>query len=72
MPSKKRRACISLGIRFHMSGIDFSSVIIRALRSFGQPSNVGPARARRRTNLENRAKCGELVEKRSQVSALRH
>tara|TARA_R100000687_G_scaffold83262_1_gene85358 strand:- start:385 stop:516 length:132 start_codon:yes stop_codon:yes gene_type:complete len=39
--SRKRRACISLGILFQMSGIDFSSVIINALRSFRQASNVG-------------------------------
>tara|TARA_R110002073_G_scaffold219268_1_gene379590 strand:+ start:398 stop:820 length:423 start_codon:yes stop_codon:yes gene_type:complete len=70
IPSRKRRACISLGIRFQISGMDFSSVIIRALRSFRQPSNVGQAGVRRRKNLKNRAKCGKMVEKLSQVIAL--
>ncbi|MEH6506097.1 MAG: hypothetical protein V7786_07450 [Sulfitobacter litoralis] len=55
-----------------MSGIDFSSVIIKALRSFRQPSNIGPAGVRRRRNLKNRAKCGEMAEKLSHVSALRN
>ncbi|WP_214650023.1 hypothetical protein, partial [Palleronia pontilimi] len=44
----------------------------RALRSFRQPSNVGPARLLRRRNPENRAKCGEMAKKLSQVSALRY
>jgi hypothetical protein len=72
LPSKKRRACISLGIRFQMSGIDFSSVIIRALRSFRQPSNIGPAGVRRRINLKNRAECDEMAEKLRQVRVLRY
>ncbi|EDZ48517.1 hypothetical protein RBY4I_3740 [Rhodobacterales bacterium Y4I] len=50
--------------------MDFSSVIISALRSFRQPSNVGQAGVLRRRNLENRAKCGKMVEKLSQVKAL--
>jgi len=72
MLSRKRRACISLGIRFQMSGIDFNSVIIRALRSLRQTSNVGSVGVRRRKNRENRAKCGKMAEKPSQTSALRY
>jgi hypothetical protein len=30
IPSTKRRACIPLGIRFQMSGVDLSSVIFGA------------------------------------------